>query len=87
MEPLLPGWPPAADEEGKPYPPDAKDEWRFRLGVYSALSGNFDRATEYLRGIIEDPVNPGSSWIQPAQKFLDVYQNSGQSLPGLRYQP
>lgn len=77
MEPLLPDWPPEVDEQGKPYPPDAKDEWRYRLGIYYALSGNFEKATEYLQGIVSDPAIPSSSWVQPAQAFLDAYQAPG----------
>lgn len=75
MEKLLPEWPPQVDEEGKPYPTDAKDEWRYRLGMYHALTGNFDKAVEYLRGILEDPVISSSSWIEPAQSFLDTYKS------------
>jgi hypothetical protein len=35
MQTLLPDWPPAQDTDGKPYPPDARDEWLYRLGVYT----------------------------------------------------
>jgi hypothetical protein len=73
-EPLLPLWPPASDEEGNPLPLDAKDGWRFRLAVYQALSGDFEAATNTLKVIVDTPSLPASRWIEPAQAFLDVYQ-------------
>ncbi|HZD56954.1 MAG TPA: hypothetical protein VE136_09545, partial [Anaerolineales bacterium] len=40
METILPLWPPKETTEGEPYPQDALDAWRFRLGIYNALTGD-----------------------------------------------
>ena len=74
MEALLPIWPPSVDENGKPFPADAKDEWRYRLGVYHALAGNPDQAKTYLNDLIDKPTIPDSSWVEPAKQFLEIYQ-------------
>lgn len=79
MEPLLPGWPPALDLNGKPYPADAHDEWRFRLGVYAALLGDAGKAVGWMQENIDTPSLPLSSWIAPSKDFLQVYKN-GQEL-------
>lgn len=76
MEPILPDWPPNADENGDPYPLDAKDEWRYRLGIYHALIGNFEEATQYLNEVITFPIIPESRWIGPAQDFLSSYKST-----------
>ena len=75
METLLPLWPPKETTEGKPYPQDALDEWRFRLGIYNALVGHMIQAREYLQEITINPAIPGSQWIQPAEDFLKAYQS------------
>jgi hypothetical protein len=72
--PMLEVWPPEKDIQGKPYPPDARDELRYRLGILYALNGQSSPAIEYLSGIVTQPSVPDSSWIGPAQKFLDAYQ-------------
>ena len=77
MEKLLPGWPPAQDEQGKPFPADAADEWRYRLGVYHALTGNFEQSTAYLTELVNRPSSPNSTWIESAQNFLDLYKQPG----------
>lgn len=74
MEPLLPAWPPPADEEGNPFPPDARDEWRFRLALYHALVGELEPAREMMQAIVNTPVVPNSSWVEPAQQFLEAYR-------------
>jgi hypothetical protein len=74
METILPLWPPERTREGNPYPQDALDEWRFRLGIYHALDGNISRAKEYLEGITTNPATPNSRWISPADQFLESYQ-------------
>ena len=76
MEPILPDWPPEVDENGDPYPTDAHDEWRYRLGVYHALLGHYEEAVEYLAAIISDPASPTSTWIGPAGEFLETYQKA-----------
>lgn len=79
MEPLLPDWPPALDHEGQPYPHDAHDEWRYRLGVYYALLGESETAIGWMREIIYSPSLPLSSWIEPSQDFLEIY-HTGEDL-------
>jgi hypothetical protein len=74
MEELLPMWPPELDINGDPYPPDALDAFRYRLGVYRALSGDYEAAIELFGLVSTNPVIPTSSWIDPAQKFLAAYQ-------------
>jgi hypothetical protein len=73
METLLPDWPPAETEDGKPYPLDAKDEWKFRLAVYHASLGNQEKARRYLNEVISSPSLPASRWIIPAREFLNSY--------------
>jgi hypothetical protein len=74
MQTLLPDWPPSSNSQGTPYPSDAKDEWRYRLGVYHALVGNQILAVEYLNQVSTNPSVYNSSWIVPAQEFLATYQ-------------
>src|SRR4030042_1622198 len=72
--PMLDVWPPETDVQGKPFPPDAYDELRYRLGVLYALAGQPSEAVRYLNEIITSPITPDSSWIIPAQEFLQLYQ-------------
>jgi hypothetical protein len=74
METLLPSWPPAQTTTGGEYPPDALDEWRYRLSVYHALLGNQAESVGYANEIISDPATPDSQWITPAAEFIDAYQ-------------
>jgi hypothetical protein len=74
MEALLPNWPPASDENGKPFPTDVKDEWRYRLGVYHALLGDSDQARSYFNEIVQNPATSTSGWVEPARQFLESYQ-------------
>lgn len=74
MEKILPDWPPVQMEDGKPFPADAHDEWRFRLSIYHALTGNFEAAKDYLNAVISSPAVPNSRWIASAQEFLTTYQ-------------
>lgn len=69
METLLPEWPPIGTSEPRTYPVDAKDEWRYRLGIYYALTGDTLRAEEYFQDLIDNPTIPGSRWVKPAQEF------------------
>ena len=75
MESLLPSWPPKSTPDGSPYPEDALDEWRYRLGIYHALLGDRSQATGYANAIIKNPATPLSRWIGPAQEFLATYQD------------
>ncbi len=78
MEPILPVWPPETDENGKEFPADAKDEWRYRLGIYQALSEDYDRAVETLNDLVSHPTIPTSQWVKPANEFLQAYQKPEQ---------
>jgi hypothetical protein len=73
--PLLDVWPPTTDIQGKPYPPDAYDELRYRLGILYALAGQPSEALRYMNEIVITPVTPESTWITPAQEFINIYQN------------
>lgn len=74
IDTLLPDWPPASDEAGKAFPADAKDDWRFQLGIAWALSGDSVQATQVLNELLQQPSVPGSRWIEPARQFLASYQ-------------
>ena len=56
MDVLTEDWPPPLDQDGNPYPADAKDEWLYRLGVYRALAGDeldaVDLLTRYLPNLL-----------------------------------
>lgn len=69
METLLLDWPPTGASEPRTYPTDAKDEWRYRLGIYYALTGDITTADEYFQDLIDSPTIPGSRWVKPAQEF------------------
>ena len=72
--PLLDIWPPEQDTRGHPYPPDALDQLRYRLGVLSALADQSQDATRIMSEIIDTPAVSDSSWVTPAQQFLRLYQ-------------
>jgi hypothetical protein len=69
METLLPEWPPIGTSEPRTYPADAKDEWRYRLGIYYALTGDIKTAERYFQDLIKNPTVPGSRWVNPAAAF------------------
>jgi len=75
METLLPSWPPETTTTGREYPPDALDEWRYRLSLYHALSGNQVESIGYANAIVSNPATPDSRWITPASEFLEAYQD------------
>jgi hypothetical protein len=75
METLLPDWPPESSESEEAYPEEALDEWRFRLGLYHAISGNRDTALNYLQSIIANPASQDNQWIGTSQSFLENYQS------------
>jgi hypothetical protein len=72
---LLSDWPPSHDVNGRPYPDDARDEMRFRLGIYTALAGDQEGAAGYLNDLISSPTTANSRWIGPANNFLEAYQS------------
>ena len=73
---MLGVWPPKTDIQGHPYPPDAYDQLRFRLGVLYALAVQTSEASRVMSEIIDTPIVPDSTWVTPAQAFLRVYQGS-----------
>lgn len=73
MEALLPYWPPPKDAQGNQFSAEAKEEWRYRLGVYYALIGEEERAIAYLSQVSTEAA-PTSRWVTLAQKFLRQYQ-------------
>jgi hypothetical protein len=77
MEALLPDWPPPQDPKGDPYPVDEKDEWRYRLGVYNAMVGDWETGIRYLSEILTDPTVYNSRWIALSQELLAIYQKPG----------
>ena len=74
MEELLPYWPPEYDTEGNSYPPDAFNEWLYRLGVYHAQLGNLTSAIDYFNQVITSPGDPTSEWATQARTFLGIYK-------------
>ncbi len=56
--PLLDVWPPEVDMQNKPYPPDAYDELRYRLGILYALAGQPTESKNYLTEIVNSPTIP-----------------------------
>jgi hypothetical protein len=67
-------WPPATDTQGHPYPPDAFDQLRYRLGIEYALASQAAEATRVMAEIIDTPIITDSRWIAPAQDFLHIFQ-------------
>jgi len=74
METLLPTWPPQVDADKKPYPPDAFDELRYRIGINLAIAGKSKEAKDYLSQIVNTPAIPNSRWVQQARQFLQNYR-------------
>jgi hypothetical protein len=74
-QPVLQVWPPLADLEGNPYPPDARDSWRFRLGIYQALDGNQLEATQAMEDLVNNPTILFSNWSSLANQFLETYHS------------
>ena len=72
---FLPKWPPAQDENGKQFPADAKDELRYRLGIYTALTGDISKAQSILNDLLDTPATPTSAWINPSKQFLDLLRD------------
>lgn len=75
MEQLLPSWPPELTPDGDPYPADALDEWQYRLSIYHALLGDQAKSREYANNIVSNPTSTESTWISPAEDFLETYQD------------
>jgi hypothetical protein len=81
VQSTLDDWPPALDLQGKPYPMDARDEWRYRLAIYQALNGDSQDAIATMQAILDSPALPASRWIEPARNFLDVYHGPQDIYP------
>lgn len=76
IDSLLPLWPPKLDADGKPYPPDAPDEWRFRKAVYLAELGEFEAAHSALEDLLSSPSISSSRWLVAAQGFRQTYRTA-----------
>ncbi len=76
INPLLDLWPPKTDIQGRPYPNDAFDQLRYRLGILYALAGLPSEAVRYLSAVVNTPIVVTSTWIKPAQQFLQAYIQS-----------
>jgi hypothetical protein len=70
---MLDIWPPETDTLGHPYPVDAYDQLRYRLGVLYALADQTDKAIDTFKQIIDTPIVPDSTWVAPSEDFLRVY--------------
>ena len=77
---MLGVWPPESDTHGHPFPADAYDQLRYRLGVLYALAGQPSEASRVMSEIIDTPIVPDSSWVTPAEQFLRAYQKSDDLL-------
>jgi hypothetical protein len=51
------------------------DEYRYRLGLNTALTGSFTETTRVLTDLVANPTISNSTWIAPAQQFLAAYQS------------
>ncbi len=61
-----------------PYPAAGlKDKWRLRLGIYHALSGDYEGAVQILQALIADPNDEAAGWSDLAESFLNRYQDQG----------
>jgi hypothetical protein len=72
--PMLKIWPPETDTQGHPYPIDANDQLRYRLGVLYALAGQPSEAIRIISEIVDAPIVPDSAWVTPAKQFLHNYK-------------
>jgi hypothetical protein len=72
---MLEIWPPETDTEGHPYPGDAYDQLRYRLGVLYALADQPDKAISTMKEIVDTPIVPESIWVAPAEEFLQSYRS------------
>lgn len=75
VEQTLPDWPSQTQADGKPFAADAKDEWRYRLGIYQALTGDGEAAKQGMQEIVTSPATPNSQWVKPANDFLSAYRS------------
>jgi hypothetical protein len=71
---MLDLWPPEIDIHGHPYPADALDKLRYRLGILYALAAQPSEAINLMSELIDSPVTPDSTWVTPATQFLQAYQ-------------
>jgi hypothetical protein len=71
---ILEIWPPDTNIQGQPYPADAYDQLRYRLGVLYALAGQPSETIRIMSEIINTPIVPDSSWVTPAEQFLHLYK-------------
>jgi hypothetical protein len=70
-------WPPETDTQGRPYPADAIDKLRYRLGILYSLDDQPNVAIDTLSELIDTAATPQSTWINKAEQFLRDYQGPG----------
>lgn len=51
-----------------------KDEWRLRLALAYALTGNVEKARGWLEEIVAKPAQANSEWLASAQQLLQIYR-------------
>ena len=71
---MLEIWPPEQDVQGRPFPSDAIDRLHYRLGILNALADHPEEAVDTLSEVVDTPIVPNSSWVSPAEEFLQLYQ-------------
>jgi hypothetical protein len=78
IEALQPYWPPELTPDGESLTPeqtaDLTDELQFKLGMNAALTGDFERATNVLAELAENPTNPQGPWGSITRQFLANYE-------------
>lgn len=73
MESLRPYWPPQTDTEGKQLPPDALNEYLYKLAIMQAFSGKRDTSIQTFQEITSDPAGVEDQWVEASQNFLSIY--------------
>ncbi len=63
---ILDTWPPETDTQGHPYPADAYDQLRYRLGVLYALADQPADAIRIMTRIINTPIVPDIATAAPS---------------------
>lgn len=71
-------WPPsdAPMFSAELYPPDIRDQLRFRLGLYYAFAGSYTRATQQFTTLVSSPTISTTQWITLTQQFLATYTSN-----------
>lgn len=76
LEQLLPGLEKAQSDLDPKFLLQASDTWRYRLGIYRALTGDVSGARQILEEVIQKPTLPDGPWRTLASQFRQNYQKS-----------